>query len=133
VELFVVGGHVLVNEVALRPHNSGHYTIEGCVTSQFENHLRAVLDMPLGVTDLVAPAVVMANVLAGDCAPPSLEALATGLSIPGAHVHLYGKEPRPGRKTGHVTVTGADVEEVRAAATRAARVLAGALPAEVGA
>jgi len=119
VELFVSGGRVLVNEVAPRPHNSGHLTIEACTTSQFENHLRAVIDWPLGATDTVAPAAVMLNVIgrngAGDPAAYRDQALA----VPGAHVHLYGKEWRPGRKLGHVTALGPDVATAHAIATEA--------------
>jgi 5-(carboxyamino)imidazole ribonucleotide synthase len=106
----------------MRPHNSGHWTIEGARTSQFEQHLRAVLDYPLGETALTAPAVAMVNVLGGP---------ATGMGIderlhhlfaedPGARVHLYGKQVRPGRKIGHVTVLGNELDEVRARARRAA-------------
>ena len=97
VELFQAGDRLLANEFAPRVHNTGHWTIEGAVTSQFENHLRAVLGLPLGSTEARAPSV-MANLI-GDHAP--LDDL---LAIPGAHVHLYGKDPRPGRKLGHVTV-----------------------------
>jgi len=125
VELFVAGGALLINEVACRPHNSGHFSIEGCVTSQFENHLRAVADLPLGDTALRAPVVVMANVLGGPGAYDPRETLAAALSVPGVHVHLYGKEARPGRKLGHVTALGDQVDETRARATRAAAILAG--------
>ncbi|HZM81534.1 MAG TPA: 5-(carboxyamino)imidazole ribonucleotide synthase [Candidatus Limnocylindrales bacterium] len=123
VELFEVdGGGLLVNELAMRPHNSGHWTIEGARTSQFEQHLRAVLDYPMGETHLTAPAVAMANVLGG---PPG------GMSIderlhhmmaaePGVKVHLYGKQIRPGRKIGHVTALGEDMADCRARASRAA-------------
>ena len=99
VELFQVGDRLLANEFAPRVHNTGHWTIEGAETSQFENHLRAVLGLPLGSTALRAPSV-MANLI-GE--PPPLDEL---LAIPGAHVHLYGKEPRAGRKVGHVTLVG---------------------------
>jgi 5-(carboxyamino)imidazole ribonucleotide synthase len=100
-ELFEVDGRLLANELAPRVHNTGHWTIDGAATSQFENHLRAVLGLPLGATAARAPSV-MVNLI-GDV--PPLEAL---LALPGAHVHLYGKEPRPGRKVGHVTLVGAD-------------------------
>ena len=96
-ELFEADGDLLANELAPRVHNTGHWTIEGAVTSQFENHLRAVLGLPLGPTDLSGEAA-MANLI-GTLPPP--EAV---LAIPGAHLHLYGKEPRPGRKLGHVTL-----------------------------
>jgi 5-(carboxyamino)imidazole ribonucleotide synthase len=123
VELFETrDGGLVVNELAMRPHNSGHWTIEGARTSQFEQHLRAVLDYPMGETHLTAPAVAMANVLGG---PPG------GMSIderlhhmmatePGVKVHLYGKRVRPGRKIGHVTALGDDMAQCRARAARAA-------------
>jgi 5-(carboxyamino)imidazole ribonucleotide synthase len=108
VELFDVGGALLANEFAPRVHNTGHWTIEGARTSQFENHLRAVLGLPLGPTDLVAPSVTV-NLIGG--LPPVDELLA----IPGAHVHVYGKAPRAGRKIGHVTLVGAPPEAVERA------------------
>jgi 5-(carboxyamino)imidazole ribonucleotide synthase len=125
VELFqTADGAILYNEIAPRPHNSGHYTIEGCVTSQFENHLRAVLGLPLGEPGLVVPAAVMVNLLGakGRPAGPAVAAgLAAGLAVPGAHVHLYGKAAsRPGRKLGHVTALGATLEEAEARAQQAA-------------
>ena len=123
VEMFLAGGRLLVNELAARPHNSGHWTIEGAVTSQFENHLRAVLDLPLGSTTATAPAVASVNVLGGPLGTDPADGLAAALAVDGAHVHLYGKEPRPGRKLGHVTVCGDHAEEVRARAWRAARAL----------
>lgn len=111
VELFVVDGRPLLNELAPRTHNSGHYTIEACATSQFENHLRAVLGLPLGPADLVVPACAMANLVGR---APGLEELA---SYPAhATVHRYGKADRPGRKVGHVTVCGDDPAEVLALA-----------------
>src|SRR5262249_51091779 len=91
-ELFeTADGSVLYNEIAPRPHNSGHYSIEGCVTSQFENHLRAVLGLPLGSTELVAPAAVMVNLLGTRSGLARAEGLAEALAIPSAHVHIYGK------------------------------------------
>jgi 5-(carboxyamino)imidazole ribonucleotide synthase len=125
VELFVSEGQLVINEIAVRPHNSGHYTIEGCVTSQFENHLRAVLDWPLGETALIAPAVATANILGTSHDDPH-HRLPAALAIPGVHVHLYDKPARPGRKLGHVTATGDDPATVRARATHAAAILAGA-------
>ncbi len=123
-ELFDVGGDTLyVNELALRPHNSGHYTIEGCETSQFEQHLRAILDWPLGSTALTAPAVAMANVIGSEDDRDPRRSLAQGLAVSGAHVHLYGKGPRAGRKLGHVTVRADDLETAREAALRAAGLL----------
>jgi 5-(carboxyamino)imidazole ribonucleotide synthase len=123
VELFEVDGGLVVNELAMRPHNSGHWTIEGARTSQFEQHLRAVLDYPMGETALTAPAVAMANVLGGPSGGIGIDERLHHLfaTDPGAKVHLYGKQLRPGRKVGHVTVLGDDMEEVRARAARAAR------------
>lgn len=125
VELFALAdGRVLVNELAPRPHNSGHYTIEGCVTSQFENHLRAVLGWPLGSTAMRAPAAVMVNVLGRRNAAVAPDVLRAALEVPGAHVHLYGKrESRVGRKMGHVTALGATMAEAEATALRAAEVV----------
>ncbi|MGI5147681.1 5-(carboxyamino)imidazole ribonucleotide synthase [Plantactinospora sp. CA-294935] len=127
VELFEVTGAdgepaLVVNELAMRPHNSGHWTIEGSRTSQFEQHLRAVLDYPMGDTALTAPVVVMANVLGGPDGGMSIDERLHHLFAedPGAKVHLYGKQVRPGRKIGHVTVLGDDLEKVRARAARAA-------------
>jgi 5-(carboxyamino)imidazole ribonucleotide synthase len=124
VELFErTDGELLVNELAMRPHNSGHWTIEGARTSQFEQHLRAVLDYPLGTTSMTAPVVVMANVLGGQTGGISLDERLHHLfaADPGARVHLYGKLPRPGRKIGHVTVLGDDLAQVRGRAQAAAR------------
>jgi 5-(carboxyamino)imidazole ribonucleotide synthase len=127
VELFEsVDGSVSVNELAMRPHNSGHWTIEGARTSQFEQHLRAVLDYPLGETSLTAPAAAMVNVLGGRSDGMSIDERLHHLFAddPGARVHLYGKQIRPGRKIGHVTVVGNDMAEVRQRARHAARWLA---------
>jgi 5-(carboxyamino)imidazole ribonucleotide synthase len=130
VELFETRGAdgtaaVWVNELAMRPHNSGHWTIDGAVTSQFEQHLRAVLDLPLGDTSARAPWTVMANVLGS-----SLDALTDALPevlarFPEARVNLYGKGIRPGRKLGHVNVSGTDLDEVRRRALDAAALLRG--------
>lgn len=114
VELFQTDDErILINELAMRPHNTGHWTIDGATTSQFEQHLRAVLDLPLGATGSFARASVMVNVLGGpadgDLAaryPAALDA------FPEAKYHFYGKAPRPGRKIGHVTVLGDDVDDV---------------------
>ena len=132
-ELFVVGEEFLmVNEIAVRPHNSGHFSIEGAVTSQFEQHLRAVLDWPLGSTALTAPAVVTVNLLgAADGSDPQT-LLPQALEIPGVHVHLYGKVARPGRKLGHVTAVGADMADCETRAWRAAALLTGAQRPEAG-
>ncbi|CAA9510027.1 MAG: N5-carboxyaminoimidazole ribonucleotide synthase [uncultured Solirubrobacteraceae bacterium] len=125
VELFVHDGRLLINELALRPHNSGHWSLGGAVTSQFENHLRAVLGWPLGITRPVAPAVACANVIGPD-SPDSLSTrLPDALTVAGALVQLYGKESRPGRKLGHVTAIGDDVDEARDRARRAAALLEG--------
>jgi 5-(carboxyamino)imidazole ribonucleotide synthase len=125
VELFETADGLLVNELAMRPHNSGHWSIDGAVTSQFEQHLRAVLDWPLGATDPVAPVTVMVNVLGG--AATDLVGALPGVlrSDPGVKVHLYGKTARPGRKLGHVTVVGDDLSDVRARARAAAERLRG--------
>jgi 5-(carboxyamino)imidazole ribonucleotide synthase len=131
VELFETEDGVLVNELAMRPHNSGHWTIEGARTSQFEQHLRAVLDYPLGSTAMTAPVAVMANVLGGaasapDWAGPGLDERIHHLMAhwPDVKLHWYGKTQRPGRKLGHLTALGDDVAEVRARAVAAARYLA---------
>ncbi|GAB3645636.1 5-(carboxyamino)imidazole ribonucleotide synthase [Glycomyces tarimensis] len=123
VELFQTSAGLFVNELAMRAHNSGHWTIEGAETSQFEQHLRAVLDYPLGSTALTAPVTVMANVLGGEAGGPRLDERLQHLLAedPGAHVHLYGKAVRPGRKIGHVTVRGDDVDDLRSRAMRAAK------------
>ncbi|WP_083276057.1 5-(carboxyamino)imidazole ribonucleotide synthase [Pseudonocardia sp. HH130630-07] len=128
VELFeTADGGVVVNELAMRPHNSGHWTIEGSVTSQFAQHLRAVLDYPLGSTAPVAPVAVMANVL-GAAEEPAMsmdERLHHCFArFPDAHVHLYAKDGRPARKIGHVTVLGSDEPAVRERAELAATWLA---------
>jgi len=125
VELFETpDGGVLYNEIAPRPHNSGHYTIEGCVTSQFENHLRAVLGVPLGDVAMVAPAAVMVNLLGSREGPAHTAGLADALAIPGAHLHIYGKlASRTGRKMGHVTALGMTLEEAEARARTAADAL----------
>jgi 5-(carboxyamino)imidazole ribonucleotide synthase len=124
VELFLLpGGQVLINELAPRPHNSAHYSIEACATSQFSNHVRAVMGLPLGEATLRAPAAAMVNVLGtGAVSPPNLEA---ALSLQDTYVHLYGKsENRPGRKLGHVTALGASLTEALARAQSAADGLA---------
>jgi 5-(carboxyamino)imidazole ribonucleotide synthase len=108
VELFDVGGRLLANEFAPRVHNTGHWTIDGADTSQFENHLRAILGLPLGATEARAPCV-MVNLIG---AAPALDEL---VELPGARVHLYGKEPRAGRKVGHVTLVDPDEATVERA------------------
>lgn len=124
VELFErTDGALVINELAMRPHNSGHWTIEGARTSQFEQHLRAVLDYPLGATTMAAPAVVMANVLGGPSGGLAVDERLHHLFAdhPDARVHLYGKQTRPGRKIGHVTLLGDDLDELRVRAASAAR------------
>ena len=122
VELFETDdGRLLINELAMRPHNSGHWSIEGANTSQFEQHLRAVADLPLGSPDARDPWTVMVNLLGGpadgDLDRARRQAFATQPSVA---VHLYGKTPRPGRKLGHVTATGTDLDEVAYRARAAA-------------
>lgn len=126
VELFALpDGQMQYNEMAPRPHNSGHYTIEACVCSQFENHVRAVLGWPLGDVRLREPAAVMINLLGQRQGTVEPEALEAALAIPGAHVHLYGKrEVRIGRKMGHVTAYGATLAEAEARARQAADLVA---------
>jgi 5-(carboxyamino)imidazole ribonucleotide synthase len=122
VELFEThDGRLLVNELAMRPHNTGHWSIDGAVTSQFEQHLRAVLDLPLGDPAPTAPWSVMVNILGGpegaripDRYPAAFAAQ------PGVKFHSYGKDSRPGRKVGHVTATGSDLDDVLARARAAA-------------
>ncbi|WP_028848881.1 MULTISPECIES: 5-(carboxyamino)imidazole ribonucleotide synthase [Thermocrispum] len=116
VELFETDSGVVVNELAMRPHNSGHWTMDGSSTSQFEQHLRAVLDYPLGATDPLAPVCVMANVLGAEQPPamgPDERLHHLFARFPSARVHLYGKQERPGRKLGHVNFLGDDVEKLR--------------------
>jgi 5-(carboxyamino)imidazole ribonucleotide synthase len=125
VELFeTIDGKLLVNELAMRPHNSGHWTMDGARTSQFEQHLRAVLDYPLGDTDAIAPVTVMANVL-GATETPSMtldERLHHLFArMPEARVHLYGKAERPGRKIGHINFLGTDADDVANLRERAQR------------
>jgi 5-(carboxyamino)imidazole ribonucleotide synthase len=130
VELFETrDGRVLVNELAMRPHNTGHWTQDGSVTSQFENHLRAVLDLPLGAPDKRAPWTVMVNILGGANQTGRLydgypHAMARD---PRLKVHLYGKELRPGRKVGHVNAYGDDLDDCLERARHAAAWFAGDL------
>jgi 5-(carboxyamino)imidazole ribonucleotide synthase len=125
VELFeCADGEILVNELAPRPHNSGHYTIEACVTSQFENHIRGVLGLPLGDPSLRTTAATMVNLLGDATGPGQPAGLDRALAIEGVAVHLYGKrEARIGRKMGHVTVTGATAAETARRAREAASCL----------
>lgn len=128
VEIFeLADGELAVNELAARPHNSGHHTIEATATSQFENHLRAVLDLPLGAPDARVPAAAMVNVIGADDLTDPRHRLTEGLAAdPGAAIHLYGKTPRAGRKLGHVTVCDHNVDSARARARRVAAALGGA-------
>jgi 5-(carboxyamino)imidazole ribonucleotide synthase len=116
---------LLVNELAMRPHNSGHWTIDGAVTSQFEQHLRAVLDLPLGDTTATAEWTVMVNVLGSSHAELTDGLPAVLAQFPDARVNLYGKDVRPGRKLGHVNVSGTDLAEVRRRARGAVALLQG--------
>ena len=131
VELFDTADGVLVNELAMRPHNSGHWTIDGAVTSQFENHLRAVLDLPLGDPSAIAAWSVMVNIVGPrdvEGLPPLHEAFRHVLARdPGLKVHLYGKEIRPGRKLGHVTVVGDNLPDLLARAHHAADYFTGVI------
>lgn len=120
VELFEVEGDVLVNELAMRPHNTGHWTLDGSRTSQFEQHLRAVLDLPLGDPRPTARHAAMANVLGGHDPDVYGRYLHVMAHDPAVKVHMYGKDVRPGRKIGHVTALGDDLDEARSRARHAA-------------
>jgi 5-(carboxyamino)imidazole ribonucleotide synthase len=120
VELFLLpDGGVLINELAPRPHNSGHYTIEACITSQFSNHVRAVLGLALGSPEMRQPAAAMVNILGTEHAA-NVDLAAVLKKVPEAYVHLYGKEPRPGRKLGHATALGATTKAALRTANQAA-------------
>ena len=121
VELFeTTDGRVLVNELAMRPHNTGHWSMDGAVTGQFENHLRAVLDLPLGSPEARAPWTVMVNILGGEVGRLYDGYPHVFARDPHLKVHLYGKDVKPGRKVGHVTAYGDDLDAVRARARHAA-------------
>lgn len=124
VELFeTTDDRLLVNELAMRPHNSGHWTQDGAVTSQFEQHLRAVLDLPLGETSPTADWTVMVNILGGPSEGGLADRFAAAMAeYPDAKIHTYGKAPRPGRKVGHVNVAGDDLDDVAYRARAAASV-----------
>lgn len=128
VEMFeLADGTLLVNELAMRPHNSGHFSIEGSNTSQFEQHLRAVLDLPLGSTKATAPFAVMVNLLGVEGNVEFLDNYPTALAKhPSAKVHSYGKEPRQGRKIGHITVLSPSFEQALSEALAARSSLLGA-------
>jgi 5-(carboxyamino)imidazole ribonucleotide synthase len=128
VEMFEArDGRLLVNELAMRPHNTGHWSIDGAITSQFENHLRAVLDLPLGSPAARAPYTVMVNVLGGDVEDMHRGLLHCMARDPGLKVHFYGKSVKPGRKIGHVTAYGDDLDDVRERARHAAAYLTGTI------
>jgi 5-(carboxyamino)imidazole ribonucleotide synthase len=123
VELFELAGELIINELAMRPHNCGHWTIDAARTSQFEQHLRAVLDLPLGSPVRTSPVAVMVNVLGGEDPDLYSRLVHVMAADPGVKVHLYGKAVRPGRKVGHVTVVGDNVAELRDRGWRAANYL----------
>ena len=128
VELFETrDGRILVNELAMRPHNTGHWTQDGSVTSQFENHLRAVLDLPLGAPNSRERWTVMANVLGGEVSELYSTYRHLMARDPHLKVHLYGKTVRPGRKIGHVNVCGSDLEDLRERARHAADYIQGVI------
>ena len=132
VELFDVGGRLLVNELAVRPHNTGHHSIDACVTSQFENHIRAVMGLPLGDPSLKVAGAVTVNVVGDAESTDPRSRLAAGLAVdPSARIHLYEKDPRPNRKIGHVTVLGADLDEAAARAWAVVDAIGGDVPEEV--
>jgi len=124
VEFFIArDGRLLVNELAPRPHNSGHLTFDACRTSQFEQQLRAVCGLPLGSPDMLQPAAAMANLL-GDLWEGGEPNWAAALALPDIKLHLYGKSaPRPGRKMGHLTVLAASPEEAKQRVLQARRTL----------
>jgi 5-(carboxyamino)imidazole ribonucleotide synthase len=121
-EFFLFRGELLVNEIAPRVHNSGHWTIDGAISSQFENHLRAIAGLPLGDTGMTGCSVMFNWI--GDM--PDLK---KAMAIPGLHWHEYGKSPRPGRKIGHATLTAENMEELKVNARRLAGIAGGEFPA----
>jgi 5-(carboxyamino)imidazole ribonucleotide synthase len=125
VELFEAPSGLVINELAMRPHNSGHWSIEGATTNQFEQHLRAILDWPLGDVRPRARVTVMVNILGGPSTDLAASLPAALAAAPNASIHLYGKSARPGRKLGHVTVLGDDLVEARDTARRAVAILQG--------
>jgi len=127
VEMFDTGTEFFINELAMRPHNSGHWSIDGANTSQFENHLRAILDLPLGSPHMQAPYAVMVNILGGDVGDLYSAYRHIYARDPGLKVHLYGKEVKPGRKVGHVTAVGSDLEDLLTRAHHAADYFSGAI------
>ncbi|NBV90149.1 MAG: 5-(carboxyamino)imidazole ribonucleotide synthase [Actinobacteria bacterium] len=127
VELFDTGSEILVNELAMRPHNSGHWSMDGAVTSQFENHLRATLDWPLGSPATTAPITVMVNLLGQDLSDLQSAFRHVMARDPSIKVHLYGKEVKRGRKIGHVNIIGDNLEDLRQRAWHAADYLTGVI------
>ncbi|MEM9369479.1 MAG: ATP-grasp domain-containing protein, partial [Planctomycetota bacterium] len=114
------GNEFMINEIAPRPHNSGHLTIEGCRTSQFEQHVRAICGLPLGDTSLIASCAAMANLLGDSWSGAGSPAFADALSVSGVSLHLYGKQhAMPGRKMGHLTAVGDDLRSVVASLQQA--------------
>ena len=125
IEFFVSNGKVIINELAPRPHNSGHWTIEGSQTSQFEQHLRAILDLPLGDTSLNAPVIATENILGPKTGANPADTMPLAMQIRGANIHLYGKQARAGRKLGHITVLGNERDETRQRASLAVQQITG--------
>ncbi len=126
IEMFIdASGEILINELALRPHNSGHATIEAAYTSQFQNHLRAVLDWPLGSVEMKVPWAAMANILGGQGQTDPRTQICQISDFPSASIHLYAKKPVPGRKLGHVTVVGEEKDLLLSKARRCAGILSG--------
>jgi 5-(carboxyamino)imidazole ribonucleotide synthase len=125
IEMFLTSdGKVLINEIAPRVHNSGHYTTEACMTSQFEQHIRAIAGLPLGKTDLLVPAAVMINILGERNGPTKVQGMDDCLAIPGVSVHLYGKSPtKIDRKMGHITAIGKTMNQARTRARKARKAL----------
>lgn len=122
VEMFLTrDGRVMINELAPRVHNSGHYTIDPCVCSQFENHVRAVMGWPLGSAEMLSPVAVMVNLLGSTRGPGAPSGMDRALGVSGAHVHIYGKAMSgSGRKMGHITAVGKNLEEAEKIARQAA-------------
>ena len=121
---WVDGKKILVNEMAPRPHNSGHYTIEACVTSQFENHIRSVLNLPLGSTEMVKPFAVMINLLGKKDGEGVVEDYNQALKNDNVHLHIYGKEKsRLGRKMGHITVLGDNLSRILSLARKVEKII----------
>ncbi len=126
IEMFLTAnGELLVNEIAPRPHNSGHHTIEACYTSQFEQLVRVLLDLPLGSTELIQPAVMMNLLGAEDFSGTyKLKGMEEAMQIQGVYIHLYGKkESKPMRKMGHVTITAPTLDEAKSNAKRVQQLL----------